>query len=875
MPRRRRTAIALLRAFLPPAERDEIAADLLAEYDARRAADGIVVAERWLWAQSLRSLPGLARRSWWRGHTGFDARANVTQPGGPAIESWILDARFAARRLRRRPTFTALAVLTLALGVGGMAAISGIVRPLLVAPLPYPHSEQLAQFSSAGDWEAREFVALRRQQWTGFSAVAAYRSKDVTLERDGAPTRLIPGISSSTELFGALDVKPLLGRGFVSGEDAPNAAPVAMLSNALWHELGADPAIIGSKIKLDGVSRTVIGVMPRSFWFPDPSIGVWMPEPFSPTTQYGVYTLVGRVAPNQRVDRMQPAVDRIANLLRSWFVYSPQWDKTQHASLTPLRDEMVGSMRPALFAALAGMAVILLIACANVTALVLGQVEGRSTELALRAALGADRSRLAAQIILEVLAVGVGAGVLGTVFAVTGFRVLRDALPLGVWSDHATLDWGVFAIAMAVALLSSLGIALIPVAALWRGDLRGTLASARTNGRLRKHGGLQGVMVVGEVALAVLLACGAGLLVRSVGNLYSIRPGIDTRGIAVLDVALPSNMNTDQRHAVLERTMRQLATLPGVRSVAVTQKLPLRGRGWTMGLRIVDVSADVPSPYFRLVSRDYFSTLGLALRRGRLFDGSDRATDSIASIVVNESLVRIFFPKTEPIGEVMPGGFGHPERIVGVVADIAEAELRDPPAPTRYYLADQIGFVPDGETIVMRMVRPHDAERLLSAARESIAKTAPSVAVQQATTMERVLDQAIGPARDVMTLLTLLTTLALVLGAIGIHGVISQSVARRHREWSIRVALGLAPRRVLVLVVGHATSLVGVGVLIGAVSALVLARLLATLLYGVSPTDPIALVAASVILIAVGIGAALVPALRASRTDPARVLREQ
>jgi hypothetical protein len=294
-----------------------------------------------------------------------------------------------------------------------------------------------------------------------------------------------------------------------------------------------------------------------------------------------------------------------------------------------------------------------------------------------------------------------------------------------------------------------------------------------------------------------------------------------------------------------------------------------------MGLRIVDQTADVPSPYFRLVSRDYFATLGLPLRRGRVFDSSDRAADSIASIVVNESLARIFYPGVDPIGRVMPGGFGRPERIVGVVGDASEGNLRDAPAPARYYLSDQIDFVPDGESFVIKTERVADAERILPLARRAIGTTAPSVAVQEATTMERVFARAVGPAKDVMTLLALLTGLALMLGAVGIYGVISHFVARRHRDWSIRVALGLAPARVLTLVVGHAASLVAVGIAVGIGATLLLARLLSVFLYGVTSTDPPALLAASIVLLAVGTAAALIPAARASRSDPAAVLREQ
>jgi putative ABC transport system permease protein len=874
MPSRRPLPITLLRALLPLAERDEIAADLAGEYESRCALQGNAAATGWLWTQLLRSVPSLLLRIWHRGRTGFDPRANAMNPGGPLVERWILEARYAARRLRTRPTYATLAVLTLALGVGGMAAIAGIVRPLLVDPLPYPNDRQLAQFWSHGDWEAREFATLR-DQWTGFIAVAAYRPKDATMERDGAPTRLVPGVASSSELFRVLDVKPLLGRTFAAGEDTPEAAPVVVLGNAVWRSLGGDPAIVGSRIKVDGVSRTVIGVMPRGFWFPDPSIGVWIPDVIKPASQIGMYTLVGRVSAGHNVDAMQPVIDRAARTLRSRYTYSPQSDKTKHPMLTSLRAEMVGGMRPALLATLAGMIVILLIACANVAALVLGQVESRSRELALRLALGADRTRLATQLMLEVLVLAVIAGVIGTGLAAAGFAVLRNALASGAWSERATLDWSLLAMAMIVAVCSALGIASLPIVALWRGELRATMAGTRANGVIRKRGGLQSLMVVTEVALAVLLACGAALLGRSVTKLYAIRPGIDTRGVAVIDIAIPANLNSAQRHTMMASVLRELSALPGVHSVGSTQKLPIRGGGWTMGLRIVDETADVPSPYFRMVSRDYFSTLGIPVRRGRAFDGSERASDSIVTIVVNESLVRVFYPTINPVGQIMPGGFGHPERIVGVVADVAEGNLRDAPAPARYYLADQIDFVPDGQAIVLKTASPEDAQRILPAARRTIGQVAPAVAVQEATTMQRVFDRAVGPARPVMGLFALLTGIALLLGAIGVYGVISQFVARRHREWSIRVALGLSPARVVSLVVRHGAALVAMGIAVGIAGAIISAKLLSAFLYGISTTDPVAIVAAAVTLLTVGLIAALVPALRAGRSDPALVLREQ
>ena len=869
-------SLRLLRVLLPPAERDEILADLESEYRARRARNGRLASGRWLWLQILGSGPALVRRTWWRGNSGFDSSSNSMNPGGPQMERWIVEARFALRRLRTRPTYTALSVLTLALGVGGMAAIAGIVRPLLVNPLPYPRDNELAMFWAHYSWYSREFVTLR-PQWTGFASVAAFRPEDVTVEVEGAPTKFVSGIASSTELFDVLAVPPRIGRGFRANEDIQGAERVVVLSDALWRELGGDLSIVGKPLKLDGIQRTVIGVMPPGFWFPDPSVRVWLADYINPTGRSGQYSLVGRVAPGQSVLNMQPAVDRATKILGSQFTYPPEWDRTKNAKLTPLRDDIMGGMRPALFATLAAMAVIMLIACANVAALMLGQVESRSAELALRSALGADRGRIMSQLVMESLVLGLVAGLVGTLFAVAGFNVLRGALPLGAWSVRPTLDWTLFGAAMVVAIVASLAVALLPAYSVWRSDLRTQLSGSRTGGKLQRRGGLQVFVVVGEVAAAVLLACGAGLLMRSVTNLYAINPGVETRGIAVVNIATPANMRRAARRELLSDIVRELSALPGVKAAAVAQKLPLRGNGQSSAITVPGAPVGVPSTaFFRVGSADYFKALGIPVLSGRTFDGSERTDSAIAeiSVVINEALAKIYYPNINPVGQVMTGAFGMPERILGVVGNVAEASLTDPPAPARYYLTSQSPWIFDGQSLVIRTERPRDAVAIIGAVRRAIAKAAPSVAIQEATTMQHVFDRAVGPARDVRTLLGMLTALALLLGAIGIYGVIAQFVARREVDWSIRVALGLAPSRVVSLVVGHGVWMIVVGIAVGVGAALTLGRFLSALLYGVTAADPIAIIGASIALLTIGVVAALIPAIRASRADPALMLRK-
>lgn len=790
------------------------------------------------------------------------------------MESWLIDMRYAARRLQRRPLYTLLAVLTLALGVGGTAAIFSIVRGLLLEPLPYVAEEEITVFWNQFDWSEAEITALR-PNFPGFSAVSGYRDEALTLDLPDAPTRLLPAISASAELFRVLGAAPELGRGFEEGEDRVGAEPVAVLSHGLWTELGADPSLIGGRLRLDGLDRTVVGVMPAGFWFPDPTVRVWVPESLDPENRSGNYALVGRMSPGMTIESMDGPLSQITAALAERFTYSEQWDKTRNAELTPIREYLIGSLRPALLATAVAMGLILLIACANVAALMLGQVDSRAGELAVRSALGADRGRLTQQLVAEALLIGGLAGAMGAVLAVASFRLLLGALPLGAWADNAALDWTLFAGAIAIAIFAALAIALVPTISLWRGDLRGALTRMRSTGLGGRGGRMEGGLVVAEVALAVVLTAGAALLIRSVTGLYAIDPGLEPAGVAVLDISMNGAAPGDERRQTIDRLLIELGARPGVSAVSITQKLPLRGSGDNWGIAIQgrpDLPASTTAT--RLVGYDYFDVLGIERLSGRLFELSDRA-DGAEVVVINDALAKKYFPGEDPIGRMIGGGDTFTERIIGVVENAAEAGLTDEPVPARYYVYPQSTYTSENQTLVLRATREQDAVSVLDAARQTVQRVAPGTAVREATTMERVVDQAVGPARQLMRLLTILTALALILGAIGVYGVISHFVQRRKRDWGIRIALGLTPSQVVTHVVARGAALVAAGVVVGLVAVAVLARLLASLLFGVGATDPVALAAAAAVLLLVGVTAALAPALRASRVDPATVLREQ
>jgi putative ABC transport system permease protein len=855
------------------AERDEVLDDLRTEYERRAASTGPAAARRWVWRQALGSAPALLRRSWWRGMTGFEPRANRFRSGGPMVESWIIDVRYAIRRLLGRPTYAALSVLTLALAAGGTAAIFSVVRAVLIDPLPIAREDQVGVLWFSGSWREEEFLGLR-PRFAGFEQMAAYRPDDLTLEATSGPMRLLPGTAASSEFFEVLGTRPYLGRTFNPGEDLGGAERVAVLSYSLWRDLGSDAQIVGKPLMLGGVSRTVVGVMPPGFWFPSPATTIWTPAQMNPTNRSGRYTLVGRVAAGHDVERMDGPLQALTARLRASFQYSdPEFDRSRNPSIQPVREFLVGDLRPSLLATLAAIAAILLIACANVASLMLGQLDAGATEFGVRAALGATRHRLVQQLAVEALVIGVAAGMAGTLLAASGFHLLVAALPLGALAETVTLDWTVFWAAMLAALLAATAVAVAAGIALWRSSsLKSTLSHARTAGRGARGGRLEDALVVTQIALGVLLAAGAGLLLRTVTNLHGIDPGLRPDGIAVVDATMPGRLTVDERRRAIVSVLPALEAMSGVTSVAAAQKLPLRGSGDNWTLTITGQPAANASTAFRMVTHDYFRTLGIPVLRGRDFDASDRdRTEPV--VVINEALAERFFRGVDPVGQRLGSFDGPGERIVGVVGNAAEAELTDAAVPARYMLFQHVPIVYNQVSFVIRTGTMEPAA-VLRDVRSTIARESPQLVIRETTTMANILELAVGPAARVVTLVSILAGLALVLGAVGVYGVISHSVLRRSREFGIRLALGQQPALIIRQVTGQALALVALGGTIGLALALLASRLLVALLYGVEPTDPIAMAGAVLVLLLVGMLAAMIPARRASLTDPAMVLRQ-
>jgi putative ABC transport system permease protein len=790
------------------------------------------------------------------------------------LEQLLHDCRYAARALRRRPGYAFVSVLTLALGIGGTASVYGVARGVLFEPLPYTHEREIGVFWKKTDWTHEEYLYIRGRV-PGFRQVALYRLRDMILRDGNEPARLVPGLSASAELFEVLGASPHLGRSFRAGEDVRGAEPIAVLSFGLWQELGGSPSILGRRLMLDGRPRTVVGVMPRGFWFPDPSVRIWTPEPLNPESRSWNSTLIGRIAPNQDMRAMQAPLAQLSAMLGKRFHYAAQWDKTRNAQVTPLRDDLIGPMRPALFATLGAMVLILLIGCANVAALVLGQVDTRSTELAVRVALGANRRRLVQQVAVEVMLIAILAGAFGAAVARMGFTVVTRALPLDAWVQATAPDWRVFTTAMAIAAAAALMVMLLPTISLHRADLRGVLDRTRTGGIHGRGVRLENGLVIAQVAFAVMVVSGAALLVRSVANLYALDAGVRTEGVAIVDLVFGNDLNRDRREQTLNVLTTELARLPGVQSVAAVQQLPLRGGGYRGRFGIVG-RPDMPemATEYRMATPGYLESLGIALRQGRTIARADRG-DTERVVVISAALAEKYFAGLDPIGKSISDEGDKPSRIVGVVANAAEAGLTDSPQLVRYVPVAQTTWLDDAQSLVLRTAPGVDEASLLEPARQTIARLAPSVPVQQTTTMRRLLDTAIGPARPVVLLLSFLSALALILSAVGVYGVVAHFATRRRRDWAIRIALGLQGSRVISHVVGHGALLVALGIGCGVAGTAVLARLLSSLLYEVNAIDPIAIAAASLALLSVGTVSALIPAWRAAMTDPLMALREQ
>jgi len=807
------------------------------------------------------------------------------------LETLFQDVRYALRMLRKSPGFTAVAVLTLALGIGANTAIFSVMEAVLLRPLPFPDPEQLAMV-----WENVHLPHYQNDQNTpapgnfadwknrnrAFSSMAAIGYRSWNLTGTGEPVR-IEGEAFSADIFSVLQTYPMLGGAFTVEEDRSGAAHVALLGYGLWtNRFAADPNMIGRTIRLDEESYTVIGVMPQGFRFPDPDDQLYVPLALTEEqlANHGSHFLrvVARLKPGVTLPQAQSEMEVVAQHLTTQY---PDSNTGVGVRLISLQDQRAGNMRGPLLM-LSGVAgLLLLMVCANVANLLLARASVRGRELAIRSALGASRARVLRQLLVESLLLSSLGGVLGLAFAFCGINVLHGYAPAEQNLAEVHLNTLVGAFNLGVSLLAGLIFGLFPAFQSARREVVGVLKEGGRDsasiGRVRTRG----LLVVVEMALGVIVLISAGLLLRSFVRLEQIPLGFRSDDVLTLRVVLrgPRYSGLPERTAFYRQAFQRMQSLPGVRGVGAISFLPLTLQGRTTGIAVEGqpppAPGQVPFADFRSVSPAYFATMGIPLLQGRDFSWDD-APQSLPVVIVSQTMARNFWPHGDAIGKrIKLGGAnsGAPwVTIVGIVADVHQLELIGPPRPAMYLPASQDAGT--GDTLRDWVIRASgDPTALVSAVRTAVWAIDPTLPISRIQTMERVRSNYLGPQQFNLALVALFGAMALILAAAGLYGVASYSVAQRRREIGIRIALGAQASDVLRLVVGQGTKLAFLGLAVGSLTALVLTRLVSSLLYGVSEHDPLTFVGVAVLLVSVAVIASYIPARRAMRVDPMVALR--
>jgi putative ABC transport system permease protein len=825
----------------------------------------------------------------------------MRQPGIPfaPVEDFMdllrQDLQYALRRLIQSPGFTLVAVVTLALGIGANTAIFSVVRGVLLKPLPFPESDRLVAVFHAYDGDKHavmsgpNFIDVAHTA-KSLENAAAIETQRVILTGQGDPVRL-NAAAVSASFFDVLRVRPELGRTFAADESTPGRTDLIVLSHGLWQQrFGGDTGVIGRKIQIDGVDKEIIGVMPAGFNYPDERVA-WLPIAYDQgfvSTQRGAWYLfvIARLNPGVTPAQSAAEVKSIAaNLARLY----PDADGSISMTTVPLLEATVGDVRPSMLVLLGAVGFVLLIACANVANLLLARAAARETEMAVRTALGAGRGRLLRQLLTESMALSlVGAG-MGLLLAVWGVAFLVQLKPDGIPRlDDVHVDAVVVLFTIGVAVLTGLLFGVAPALHATRGTAAASLKEGG-RGAVGARGGARtrGALVVAELALALMLLVGAGLLMRSFARLQAVDPGLRPDHTLTFELTFPDarygSDHEDRLVAFFDQLLPRLRALPGVTSAGAVMGLPLSGLQFDISFEVLGrppvAPQDQPSMQIRVATPSYFSTVGIPLERGRFFSDDDRA-GSKPVVLITQSAARQYFPNEDPIGKTIRLGWGkrvHGQvvrgggEVVGIVGDVKEFGLSEASAPQLYMPLRQwpVGRM----AVAMRTSTPPMS--LADAAKAQVLAIDPSLPVSSVRTMDEIVARSISQPRFYLLLLSVFAAVALILAAVGIFGVLSYAVAQRTREIGIRMALGAPERSVLRLVVGQAMLLVLAGIGIGAALAVVLSRGLTTMLFSVSATDPATFAAVAGILCAVSLVASYVPARRATRVDPIVALRSE
>ena len=809
--------------------------------------------------------------------------------GLPLLETLFQDLRFAGRMLAKNPGFTAVAVLTLALGIGANTAIFSVVNGVLLKPLPYPQPDRLVSLFLHGRGLDRgvmgvaDFLALNERQ-KAFEQVAAFSPSPIgfTLTGLGSP-QMIPGTSVTSDFFSVLGIQPVLGRSFLPAEGKPGGNLSAIVSHRFWEQfLHADPAAIGSAIKLDGKTYTVIGVLPLGFHF-GPHNELWPILQLQPARQRPPYWLltVGRLKPGISETQATADASLIAKQVHEQF---PLSDDTS-AIVVPMKDLMVGDSREALLILLGAVGFVLLIAVVNVANLHLSRSGSRIREFSIRSALGAGRRRLICQLLTESLILAALGGVLGLAVAYGGVRAILalspDAFPR---IEEITVDSRVLAFTSLIAIVTGILFGLVPAL---RSAGSSTGQSLKEGSRIATSGRSarrwHGALIVAEFALALVVLTGAGLLIRTLSQLQSVNPGFNSSHLVTALLTLPKGRytNAPQLTSFYEQLLERVKNTPGVEAASITMSLPPNLLELTNPFHI-EGKPDVPGQPAPAVGEipvgtDYFATLGIPLFRGRLFSDQDRSSATHV-LVINENMARRYFPDQDPVGRRVQTGEYDPKgdwyTIVGVVGNVKYEGLGEKDQPTMYVPYFDSGWCPWFVREMYIVVRSASApEKVVSGLQSAAWSLDNQLALAHVRTMDQLLYESVAGSRFRAVLFGVFAGLALVLAMIGIYGVMAYSVGERTHEIGIRIALGAHRTNILQTILREGGSLALLGVGIGFVVALALSRTLSGLLFGVQANDPLTFAAVAAFLLSVALAACYLPARRATRVDPMVALR--
>jgi len=793
--------------------------------------------------------------------------------------------------LRKSPGFTAVAVLTLALGIGANTAIFSLVDGILLRPLPFAAPQNLV--SITGTFPKGGFVAMREQVQT-LDVAAYFEGHEFNLTGRGDPLRL-SGVLVSAEFFSVLGARPELGHAFYHGDDLAGRDNYVVLSHALWQQrFDADPSILGHSIELEGVSREVVGVMPAEFTFPSTKTQVWLPLNNDPRDTVAYWAgdfmpIIGRLRSRSSIPQARAEIRMFQSRVFKLLPWPMPADWNADISVVELRNGMVADVRSRLFLLLGAVGLILLIACVNVANLGLSRAATREKEIAVRTAMGAEHSRVIRQLLTESVLLALLGGVLGIVFATEGLRLLKAALPADTPRlADAHIDWRVLAFTGGLAVLTGLLFGLAPALHSSRAALAQSLNAATRGASVSVSHRLRSALAIAEVAFAVLLVIAAGLLIRSFVALSRVDPGFRVERVLTARVTPNQELCSDPSLCVsfYRELLDRMRTLPGVNSVAVVNTLPLGGRVAKRSLEIenkpVAPGQAMPLFWMDIVTPDYLRVMKIPVVAGRGFTSADDSGNPLVALVTL-STARRFWPGGSPIGtHVRLSGDKDWRTVVGIVSDVRAYDLQknipDWMNGTIYFpyatnATLEGGRVPSDMTLVIQSRL--DDSQLQGVLRSTIAGLRQEVPVGEVKTMRAVVSESVSTPTSTTTLFVAFAALALVLGLVGIYGVLSFLVSRRTREIGIRLALGAQRRDVLWLVMKEGAKFSLIGISLGLACALGITRLLASELYGVSPADPATFLAAALLMTAVTLLACYIPTRRAMHVDPLVALRDE